>query len=441
MKERVYGVTQEYNRRNYEKGIESRIKKEVVDEYFKGEKTKYNRNGRLMHRSVKAAQRKYKGRGSRNAIEADHIDPIAAIHRRNKHKKFINDQDIREVARQRRNFQHLSKSANASKKDLSGLEAIKNKKVAESLSSSQKVEFVAQSVVQPIITDIQLDARNIDGGIHYYSDKAINITKSSVSNMHTKFGQSANIGLEAALMTLTVSSISNLSLVAAGEKSLESAMNDVAQNTGSSFVGAAGLDLAQRTIADIANNFKNTGATRFLGKGLPITEISTAIMVGNSVIKYINEDISAEECVSEIMMNGAGIIAYQLGLSIGGPAGAIVASVVCSQVCKIVTDYKNIQKLSEERLSRINSMASQALIEMENQRNILKELIDDKYNGWDKCIDNGFALIYESATENNSKGISEGLNKILEIIDKKVTFSSREEFNSFFDDENAILKF
>lgn len=377
---------------------------------------------------------------TKTTANVDHVIPIDQI--KDKYKGKVSKEQLKRIANSDYNLAVTSEALNKSKSNMSNHEYLyKQLKSGKPENITTTYNMLQKEIVANATTYVDINVTKVSEKV----GDILNTDKKTLSKVTTKVGTTSssiiNSGTAAAVMSLTVSSINNLTLVATGEKSVKSAMKDVAQDTTGSFISAAGLDLTQYTIADIAMNCKNTDLARIFSKDLPITEISTMIMVGNSVIKFINDEISTEECVTEILMNGVGVIAYQLGMLSGGPAGAIIASVVCSQVCKVITDYKNIQKLSDERLEKVSTLAAQALVEMEHQRDVLKEMIDMKYSQWNQMLDDGFEAIFKSTLNNDSQGIATGLNTILGIIDENVTFSTQEEFDSFFDNENSVLKF
>ena len=139
-------------------------------------------------------------------------------------------------------------------------------------------------------------------------------------------------------------------------------------------------------------------------------------------------------------MNGIGLTAYGVGMSLGGTAGAIMTSVVCAQICKTVAEYRNINKLTQQKLSRVNSIAAEALIEMEYQRNTLKKMIDEQFSQWDSQFNLGFEEIFKSTINNDVTGIAIGLDRMLNVFGESVKFKTFEEFDEFFMDENAVLK-
>ena len=117
---------------------------------------------------------------------------------------------------------------------------------------------------------------------------------------------------------------------------------------------------------------------------------------------------------------------------------------VCSELYSIAnnisTEIKNVYKY-KEKLKRVSELADEAVREMENQRTILEKIIKDEFEKWDNHFDLGFKKIYYGSLNNNIEEVSSGLNNILDVFSSKVAFSTKDEFDKFFDDENAIFEF
>ncbi|GHV48138.1 hypothetical protein FACS1894204_12200 [Synergistales bacterium] len=237
-------------------------------------------------------------------------------------------------------------------------------------------------------------------------------------------------------MALTVSGINNFIAMAQGDKNLQEAVMEIATDSTASFASAAGLSLTQAALT----NFASEAIAKQI---MPVAQIATtSVMIGRSVIKCVNGEISGEDCAVEMLMSGVGLLAFKVGMSMGGSAGAIVASFVASAICNAVIEYRSITKLSQEKLSKVNSLADAALREMEHQRNELKALIAEHFEEWDEKVGRGFDQMISSAIDNNADGIASGLNSILSAVGQQgVKFSTAEEFDDFFMDENAVLSF
>lgn len=134
---------------------------------------------------------------------------------------------------------------------------------------------------------------------------------------------------------------------------------------------------------------------------------------------------------------------------ISPPIASIIISsmtvyTVCSELYSIANnisiEIKNVYKY-KEKLKRVSELADEAVREMENQRTILEKIIKDEFEKWDNHFDLGFKKIYYGSLNNNIEEVSSGLNNILDVFSSKVAFSTKDEFDKFFDDENAIFEF
>lgn len=398
---------------------------------FDGKRTmKDEYTGKKIHYS-QAEKRKFE---TRDIANTDHITPIEKIKQR--YSDSIPVKDLKEMANNDRNLAMTQENLNKSKGQLTNSEYLLKKwRQGQPVNATTTYNMLKAQVQSEATLFVDANGRKIVNA----TSKTFSIANPTVTAAKEYAVSGVNAGMNVAIVSMTISTINNIVMCASGEKSIKEAGMEILKVTGSSFVAGAGIDILQRASINLATKSGLDVLSNVANSGLPVAEISAAIMIGNSVIKYVNGDIDDEQCVTEILMSGAGVIAYSFGMSVGGPAGAVIASVVCSQVCKAITDYKNIEKLGKEKLARVNAIATKALIEMEYQRNILKSMVEEKYQKWDEAFDNGFEVIFVSTLNNDVEGISEGLNKILGVFGETVAFSSREEFNTFFDDKNSVL--
>ena len=178
--------------------------------------------------------------------------------------------------------------------------------------------------------------------------------------------------------------------------------------------------------------------------------ISFAVFIKDEFLACEN----SEEFFNNIVEKGKdklyGIITTVVETTLISPAIAsiIVSSMtvytVCSELYSIAnnisTEIKNVYKY-KEKLKRVSELADEAVREMENQRTILEKTIKDEFETWDNHFDLGFKKIYYGSLNNNIEEISSGLNNILDVFSSKVSFTTKDEFDKFFDDENAIFEF
>ena len=162
-------------------------------------------------------------------------------------------------------------------------------------------------------------------------------------------------------------------------------------------------------------------------------------MTFHTVEQYLDGNLSAEECVLQIISNGAGTYAYQLGLLIGGPAGAIVTSIVVTQITNAIAEYQQMKRIAAAREAEVNNVLRDAMSEIAYQRTALREYFETEKKWWDDSIDRGFALILSSALEQDSNGITEGLNTVLSRFDQQVLFPTTESFVQALDSKEPII--
>jgi hypothetical protein len=368
----------------------------------------------------------------------DHVVPVDQL--KKQYSGNISKEQLKRIANSDFNLAVTAEALNKSKSNMSNHEylyrQLKNGN-PESLTTTYNM------IQKEISAKIGISG---DIAVTRVSEKVGKMSKVNKKDLKTftdtvggKTGSTLNRGTDAGLMTLTISSINNLTLVAAGKKDLDNALKDIGHDAGGSFVSAAGLDLVKGAVSDIAKICKNPKFAKILQKDVPIVQISTIIMVSNSAIRFINDDISGEECLTEILMNGVGAFAYSLGMAVGGPAGAVIGSIVVAQISKSILEYRQCQKLNEEKEQQISCIVSEALVEMEKQRKYLQQIITQKYDRWDNAFDSGFEQIFASAIENDVDGISNGLNTILCIFNERAKFETIQEFNTFFDNADSVL--
>ena len=262
-------------------------------------------------------------------------------------------------------------------------------------------------------------------------------TPEVIEVMFDETSKSMAKGKEAAFMSLTVSTVNNIVLIAQGEKDIDQAVKDIVRDTGGTFVATAGIDMLQNALKESAKKIPNEALSNILSKDLPIQQISSAVMIGNSIVKYINDDISAEECMTEILLNGLGAIAYSIG-SLGGPVGIVISTIVVGQINKSIIEYQQQAKIDREKERRLINLTKEALYTMEKQRKELIEMVEEQNFQFHNIVNGGFEKIFTSALQNDVEGIAVGLDNILSTVNKNVMFKSLEEYDRHFYSEEVF---
>ena len=404
-------------RRNYRKDS-------YKNRYFKGKRIQIDEyTGEKIYYSSKNKYRTNK------TCNIDHIKPIDGLIKRYNGKLTV--KEIKALANSDFNLAATSEKLNKSKGALENhqylIRQIKSK-------NPENIKTTYNMLKTQVESELAINATVATKKLIDTSGKLLNIDKGVLSDSSIKYGMlvgnSVYSGTEASLISLTTSTINNIVSVAIGEKDIDKATKDVFNDAKSSFVISSGVNLINNSILN-----------KFPLDKMAISKISSSAIIGNIVFKYINGEISEKECVSDIIINGIGEIARGLSGTNVYLASTIIISKIITEINKSIIEYKNITKLSKEKLKMIDEIETMALIEMEYQRNILKDNIIKQFNYWDNQFDEGFEEIFISNMSNDVDGMSNGLEKILNIFDKEVRFKTSEEFDEFFMDDNSEFSF
>ena len=391
-------------------------KRSAIDEYT-GERVFYSSKG---HYTTKTT------------ANIDHVIPIDQLTKR--YRKDVSSAELKSIAKSDYNLATTSEALNKAKSNMSNHEYLWKKLKngdPEDFTTTYNMLHKETSSETAVFASVKTSK---------ISTKVKKLTKNNIDfNPSKSVGKAVNAGTASALIALTISSCNNLAQIAAGEKSIGEAVKDIAFDSGSSFVSSAGVSLMQDGVVNICKEYASKDIAKFVAQDLPIAEITTAVMVGRSVLRCLDGEITEEECATEIILNGAGYFAFKIGMLCGGPAGAVVASLIVSQISATVLKYQQEKKIAAKRMAQFNRIVSDALIALEKQKDILADFREKEREKLAKAFNTGFEYIQISILQNNVDGITDGLNCILSVFNEKCTFQSLDEFNEFFDDENAVL--
>lgn len=404
-------------------------KRTMIDEYT-GERIYYQKLGRY---------------SKNKTSNVDHVVPLKQLHDR--YGNTLSKEKLREIANSDYNLAVTTERINKEKRDLSNHEYLYQQmrdgspKNAVTTYNMLKNEIRSEVYVR---TNVAVTRTvNKAGVLMEVGSKKTVKRVAYATGKHA--GEVVSAGTDAAMTCMITSSISNIVLIAQGEKDAKQAAIDVSKEVGGTFISVTGKELVGKVINEVADKGAKKEITSLVAENLSVAEITNAIQLGTSIVKYVNDEITMEECAVEILVNGAGAVAYAIGEAVAGPVAAYVASyvasIVMSEICRAVIEYRNIKKHSEERLRKISKLAAEALVEMEYQRQTLEQMKDQEFDFWDENINKGFETIILSALSDNTENVLKGLNMILGVFGEKVLFESHEEFENFFMSENPTIQF
>ena len=363
----------------------------------------------------------------------DHIVPLDKLAKR--YSGEISQEQLRRIANSDYNLAVTNETLNKSKSNLNNHEFL--------------LRQLKQGDVYDVCTSYNMLQKQVTAEANIFTD----VTLSKLDNNIKKLGFSStnrvdlkNVGLKAtdagtqsAFITLTISSLNNLAMVANGEKNITEALQEIGTDTVGSFASAAGVSMLQDATASVVKHYGNQELLDFVGQNLPIAELTMLYMVGKSVTKFASGEISGEECAREIVLNGAGVMAFKLGMAFGGPAGAIISTLVVSQISRTILEYQQQRRLDAKRIAMFNHIVSDAMVAIEKQREKIKYIADCEKEKLAKAFEDGIDCIELAIFNNNIEGIIIGLDCILSVFNAECKFKNMDDFNDFFDNPNAIL--
>lgn len=276
--------------------------------------------------------------------------------------------------------------------------------------------------------------------------------RSNITSIGNDFILGATRSVQGSSIILMTNGVRNLCLVATGEKEFNEAVKDTGKLGVQVAITGGSKEVALSAVQGILKENTNKALEKVLNSNTTAQIITISFLVKESLIKYINSEITGEQFIQEIGMQGVQMLSGTIG-AIAGQAlipipvvgafiGSVVISTVCVEICKSVIHlrdtYKSVNSYNK-KISQINKISSEAIMEIEKQQVVLKDMIKAQFLEWDNEFNSGIDEIFTATMNNNVEGIADGLDRILGVFKENVKFKTYEEFNNFFMDENNIL--
>ena len=217
----------------------------------------------------------------------------------------------------------------------------------------------------------------------------------------------------------------------------------------------------------VGNTAKNLLLKASINSNVAGKVLAFGTMIKDNVVDWVDGKISDEQFVREVGKKGltlavesvGAFVGADIGVSygavvgqtlipipvVGAVIGSTVTAVACSGVIAAVDatfrlwDASKINPAADRRRI-VSKIKSDALAEMNRQRAVMQKYFADEKLTWDANVKAGFELIASGTYSNDVEVIAQGLDKILNNFGSRVAFSSYEEFDDFFMDDNAVFK-
>jgi len=266
------------------------------------------------------------------------------------------------------------------------------------------------------------------------------------------------VKLDAAGIPILVEGAMNAVQVISGEKNAKEAIVDVTKMTSAVAASGGTTRVVTNVATDLLQHSGNKALQNIAASNQVAQIVGISMMLKDSFIDLVNGDIDGEEFLNQVNEKAIGLasnyVGYELATIIVGTGGAalipalasMVVSTACVEIYRSIQNAKLRAELSEREWNRkyyaLEQLAKDATIELHQQKEQLKKMMDQQFVDWDKSFESGFSRIFNAIqdSENSSEEITAGLQEILDVFDKNVAFKTQKEFDeALFDDDFVFV--
>ena len=361
--------------------------------------------------------------------EGDHITPIEKIYKDNKDKPWIKNEDIKDIANSDDNLQTVSRKFNNAKRSRTNEEFVTDDKYLKEKGIDISEEGKAKAI------EAGRESQKI-------IDKKM---KQTAFKNAVKTGHEAGIAgaKHSAITSATISGAMNIVAVIKGEKEPGEALVDTAVDTtkaaATGYIMSGGITTISHTLSNSSSKFIQA----LTKSNIPGYIITAVITTGNTITRYVNGEISTQDCIIELGEKGLNLATagYSMAVGqalipipiVGAAVGALVGSLLTSSIYnKVVNELKNKKNEHDERMRLIGEL--EYLRDQEKQyRKELNECLQEYFKGFEDCFDEALSTIEECFKAGDADGVIRGANKITEKLNGSIQYDSVESFKSFLD--------
>jgi len=334
-----------------------RMARNKADTFSSGKTVKDHYTGETLTSNQREAVEQYGTDWQNHASETDHINSVDEMYQDHKDDIWLGRDDLKKVINSDKNFQQLSKSNNAAKKNLSP------KEYADKLYEDGKISKQRRD---RIIKDAEKSRDDLEWDIKV--EKAKNIA-----------GAFNDAGCAAAAYSAETSAVTGaltslIDLAQGNKVDIRSTLVNISKNSAksaaSSYITSGSLTVINRTLSKCGNQvLQYLGNCNAAGKALMAVQVA-----GDSIMKLLNHEISLGEATERIAKNASQVAIVGETTAIGQlmipipVVGAAVGSLCGMIICKGLMGF-----FEEQKQKRIRQQERQQL---QSQYQQISELLD-----------------------------------------------------------------
>ena len=224
-----------------------------------------------------------------------------------------------------------------------------------------------------------------------------------------------------------------------GELTRAETAKEIAKETGI-MIGSVVIDEMLNEIGKLLEKEGLGNVTEFINIQSIVTSINSSI----TIMRYINSEIDGYQCINSLIFNIIKSPLYAIAYAAGGPLAALITTSIVSDIqYKIsawIIEWQSEVKLSKKQMRRYDKLIEDFNNKINSDRSVISKYIEKQNHLFDSQVLNGYYNLCFSIKNNNSKGITDGLNQILKYFNKEVIFKDLKSFDEFFFDDNQVLK-
>ena len=414
-----------YNRETYV----SDYKKIFKEEFFKlNEKVIDPYTGKELVMSKEEAIGLYGEEWSKHLAETDHKVPLKKIYINHKNDKWITNDDIKDTANTDENYELISKSINASKKDQTNEEFVNSVDEKHAISDENKEAAIERG------------------------KKANNYIESSLNSKATKniikTGHTAGINSMSSAGTSTLAASGILNLISytkgdiSGKEAIKNTVNDTIKSGATGYALGSSLTVISHSLSDSSSKFIQA----LVKSNVPGRIVTAVMMTGNTLKRYANNEITTQECIMEIGEKGinCATIGYAMAAGqtlipipiIGATIGALIGSVVISKYSNSIKETLKNKELEHQKRLKLIEEYQKSEKQAKEFKEELEEYLKSYFKEYQDCFDEALFDIRYSFQNGDADGVIAGANKITEKLGGKVKYNTVEEFKNFLKDDS-----
>ena len=369
------------------------------------------------------------------AAESDHIVPLKNVHEEYKKNPWVTNQDIKQEANSQDNIQVVSREFNNKKRKKT------NKEYATDTDYQKKTGLeLPEDGKARAIADGDKAKKTLDKKLGRDAMRNIADTAHSAGLLAAK---------QAGLMAASTSIVVNMTAVIKGEKDAFKAIQDIGVDTGVAVASGYGMGAILTVASQSLANSTSPMINALTKSNMPAQVVSTAISIGNIVMRCGSGEISLEECLVELgqtntayaamavtMVEGQALIPIPI---VGALIGGMVGYAMTTAAYQPLLDALKGQRLAAGQRAKIEQECEENIRLIREYRAQMEGIISEYLVSNSETFHSAFDEIKISLAIGDVDGFISGTNKITAALGKPSQFNTMDEFEGIMNSDAGFV--